>query len=124
LYDEGFRSQLLERMADPTIPSYFQHVYAKLKQSEQIRRAALLTDLLILRYSWKPAGCLAVYSLLAMSRQPSAVLTQKSGAPITSSLMNSIPSPPSQRHPFPASSMLSQTRKYGLYLCLAHHGTW
>jgi hypothetical protein len=62
LWDEGFRSQVLERLTDSdvaTITNYFAHVYADLRRSEQITyagsglsRVALLTDLPVLRYSF------------------------------------------------------------------------
>jgi hypothetical protein len=62
LWDERFRSQVLEKLTGEdaaTITNYFAHVYAELRRSEQInyagsvlRRAALLTDLPVLRYSF------------------------------------------------------------------------
>jgi hypothetical protein len=66
LWDEAFRSQLLARLTShdaATITNYFQNVYAELRRSEQItyagsvlRRAALLTDLPVLRYSFAQPG--------------------------------------------------------------------
>jgi hypothetical protein len=62
LWDEAFRSELLVKLSTQdaaTITNYFQNVYAELRRSEQItyagsvlRRAALLTDLPVLRYSF------------------------------------------------------------------------
>jgi hypothetical protein len=156
LWDEGFRTKLLERLHTPdaaTISSYFHHVYAELRRSEQItyagsvlRRAALLTDLPILRYSFSQLtnrlqfrrildsgtsviinlalqegeasrllGCLLTvgYEQAALSRSDAA--TRRSHHLIIDEF-HSFATHSSQAF----SGMLFQTRKYGLYLGLAH----
>jgi Helicase HerA, central domain len=40
LWNEAFRTPLLERFADPTITNYFSHVYTELRRSEQVTYAA------------------------------------------------------------------------------------
>ena len=153
LWDEAYRLQLLKHVADPTLTSYFAHVYAELKRSEQItyagsvlRRAALLTDLPILRYSFSQPdnlmqfreimdtgksviinlsvregeasrllGCLLTvgYEQAALSR---ADHKERSSHHLIVDEFHSFATNSAQAF----ASMLSQTRKYGLYLGLAH----
>jgi hypothetical protein len=153
LWDEEYRLQLLKQVADPTITSYFQNVYAELKRSEQIsyagsvlRRAALLTDLPILRYSFSQpdnrlqfrkimdSGKSVIINLAVRELEASRLL----GCLLTVGYEQAALSRADQKerlshhlivdefHSFAThsaqafSSMLSQTRKYGLYLGLAH----
>jgi hypothetical protein len=156
LWDEAFRSRLLTRLTTQdaaTITNYFAHVYAELRRSEQItyagsvlRRAALLTDLPVLRYSFaqpdnrlpfrkimdsgqsviinlalreleasRLLGCLLTvgYEQAALSRADAA--TRRSHHLIIDEF-HSFTSQSAQAF----SSMLSQSRKFGLYLCAAH----
>jgi hypothetical protein len=155
-WDEHFRSRLLDRLNTPdaaTITNYFAHVYAELRRSEQItyagsvlRRAALLTDLPVLRYSFaqphnrlqfrkimdsgqsviinlalreleasRLLGCLLTvgYEQAALSRAEGA--TRRSHHLIVDEF-HSFTTQSAQAF----SSMLSQSRKFGLYLCAAH----
>jgi hypothetical protein len=153
LWDEAFRTPLLERLAEPTITSYFANVYAELKRSEQItyagsvlRRAALLTDLPILRYSFSQpdnllqfrtimdSGNSVIINLAVREREASRLLgclltvgyeqaalsraddQQRSSHHLIVDEFHSFATQSSQAF----ASMLSQTRKYGLYLGLAH----
>jgi hypothetical protein len=156
LWDENFRSQLLAKLTThdaATITNYFQNVYAELRRSEQItyagsvlRRAALLTDLPVLRYSFaqphnrlpfrkimdsgtsviinlalreleasRLLGCLLTvgYEQAALSRADGA--TRRTHHLIVDEF-HSFTSESSQAF----ASMLSQSRKFGLYLCAAH----
>jgi Icc-related predicted phosphoesterase len=156
LWDEQFRTRLLERYADSdgaTIAQYFRNVYAELRRSEQItyagsvlRRTALLTDLPILRYSLSQPdnllqfreiidsgrsviinlavreleasrllGCLLTvgYEQAALSRADNQ---QRRSHHLIVDEFHSFATNSSQAF----ASMLSQTRKYGLYLGLAH----
>jgi hypothetical protein len=156
LWDETFRSQLLVRLTThdaATITSYFKNVYADLRRSEQItyagsvlRRAALLTDLPVLRYSFaqpdnrlpfrkimdsgtsviinlalreleasRLLGCLLTvgYEQAALSRSDAA--TRRTHHLIVDEF-HSFTTQSSQAF----ASMLSQSRKFGLYLCAAH----
>jgi hypothetical protein len=156
LWDEHFRSALLAKLTDQdaaTITNYFAHVYAELRRSEQInyagsvlRRAALLTDLPVLRYSFaqpenrlpfreimdagqsviinlalqeleasRLLGCLLTvgYEQAALSRADTA--TRRSHRLIIDEF-HSFTTQSGQAF----SSMLSQSRKFGLYLCAAH----
>jgi hypothetical protein len=156
LWDEAFRSELLAKLSiqdAATITNYFQNVYAELRRSEQIsyagsvlRRAALLTDLPVLRYSFAQpdnrlpfrtimdAGTSVIINLalreLKASRLLGCLLTvryeqaalSRADAPVrrTHHLIidefHSFTTQPAQAF----SSMLSQSRKFGLYLCAAH----
>jgi hypothetical protein len=156
LWDEGFRLRLLEQLVTPdaaTITSYFQNVYAKLRRSEQItyagsvlRRAALLTDLPILRYSFSQpdnllqfrrimdSGNSVIINLAVREREASRLLGclltvgYEQGALSRAEAATRRPHHliVDEFHSFSTqssqafSSMLSQTRKYGLYLGLAH----
>jgi Helicase HerA, central domain len=156
LWDERFRSALLAKLTSPdaaTITNYFAHVYAELRRSEQInyagsvlRRAALLTDLPVLRYSFaqpenrlpfrkimdagqsviinlalreleasRLLGCLLTvgYEQAALSRADAVI--RRSHHLIVDEF-HSFTTQPAQAF----SSMLSQSRKFGLYLCAAH----
>jgi hypothetical protein len=156
LWDEHFRSALLEKLTSPdaaTITNYFAHVYAELRRSEQIsyagsvlRRAALLTDLPVLRYSFaqpenrlpfrkimdagqsviinlslweleasRLLGCLITvgYEQAALSRADST--TRRTHHLIVDEF-HSFTTQSAQAF----ASMLSQSRKFGLYLCAAH----
>jgi hypothetical protein len=156
LWDEAFRSELLARLTTQdaaTITSYFQNVYADLRRSEQmtyagsvLRRAALLTDLPILRYSFaqpdnrlpfrtimdsgisviinlalreleasRLLGCLLTvgYEQAALSRADAA--TRRTHHLIVDEF-HSFTTQSAQAF----SNMLSQSRKFGLYLCAAH----
>jgi hypothetical protein len=153
LWNEAFRTPLLERFADPTITNYFTHVYTELRRSEQVtyagsvlRRAALLTDLPVLRYSFSQPdnrlpfrqimdtgqsviinlalreleaarllGCLLTvgYEQAALSR---ADEEHRRSHHLIVDEFHSFATQSSQAF----ASMLSQTRKYGLYLCAAH----
>jgi hypothetical protein len=156
LWDERFRSQLLESLTTEdaaTITNFFAHVYAELRRSEQIsyagsvlRRAALLTDLPVLRYSFaqpenqlpfrkimdagtsviinlalreleasRLLGCLITvgYEQAALSRADTA--TRRSHHLIVDEF-HSFTTQSAQAF----ASMLSQSRKFGLYLCAAH----
>jgi hypothetical protein len=156
LWGEDFRSHLLAQWdtADAaTITSYFTNVYAELRRSEQItyagsvlRRAALLTDLPILLYSFSQPdnrlqfrkimergtsviinlavreleanrllGCLLTvgYEQAALSRADGK---RRLSHHLIVNEFHSFATQSSQAF----SNMLSQTRKYGLYLGLAH----
>jgi hypothetical protein len=153
LWNEAFRTPLLERFADPTITNYFTHVYTELRRSEQVtyagsvlKRAALLTDLPILRYSFSQLenalqfrrimdqghsviinlalreleaarlfGCLLTigYEQAALSRADQA---QQQSHHLIVDEFHSFTTQSAQAF----SSMLSQSRKFGLYLCAAH----
>jgi hypothetical protein len=156
LWDEGFRSQLLAKLSTQdatTITTYFANVYAELRRSEQItyagsvlRRAALLTDLPVLRYSFaqpenrlpfrkimdsghsviinlalreleasRLLGCLITvgYEQAALSRAETG--TRRSHHLIVDEF-HSFTTQSAQAF----ASMLSQSRKFGLYLCAAH----
>jgi hypothetical protein len=153
LWNEAFRTPLLERFNDPTITNYFAHVYTELRRSEQVtyagsvlRRAALLTDLPILRYSFSQpenrlpfrqimdTGQSVIFNLslreLEASRLLGCLLTvgyeqaglsraddqQRRSHHLIVDEFHSFATQSSQAF----ASMLSQTRKYGLYLGLAH----
>jgi Helicase HerA, central domain len=156
LWDERFRSALLEKLTSPdaaTIANYFAHIYAELRRSEQInyagsvlRRAALLTDLPILRYSFaqpenrlpfrsimdtgqsviinlalreleasRLLGCLITvgYEQAALSR---ADTVERRSHHLIVDEFHSFTTQSAQAF----ASMLSQSRKFGLYLCAAH----
>jgi len=156
LWDERFRSQVLARLTDQdtaTITNYFAHVYAELRRSEQIsyagsvlRRAALLTDLPVLRYSFaqpenrlqfrkimdagqsviinlalreleasRLLGCLLTvgYEQAALSRADAA---DRRSHHLIVDEFHSFTTQSAQAF----ASMLSQSRKFGLYLCAAH----
>jgi hypothetical protein len=156
LWDERFRSQLLGRLTDQdaaTITNYFAHVYADLRRSEQmtyagsvLRRAALLTDLPVLRYSFaqpdnrlpfrkimdsgqsviinlalreleasRLLGCLLTvgYEQAALSRAEAA---ERRSHHLIVDEFHSFTTQSAQAF----ASMLSQSRKFGLYLCAAH----
>jgi hypothetical protein len=156
LWDERFRSQLLERLTiqdAATITNYFVHIYAELRRSEQIsyagsvlRRAALLTDLPVLRYSFAQphnrlpfrkimdSGQSVIINLALRELEASRLL----GCPLTVGYEQAALSRADaaerrshhlivdEFHSFTTqsaqafSSMLSQSRKFGLYLCAAH----
>jgi Type IV secretion-system coupling protein DNA-binding domain len=156
LWDETFRSQLLARLTTQdaaTITSYFQNVYAELRQSEQmtyagsvLRRAALLTDLPILPYSFAQpdnrvpfrqimdSGTSVIINLALRELEASRLL----GCLLTVGYEQAVLSRSDQAtrrshhliidefHSFAThssqtfSSILSQTRKYGLFLGLSH----
>jgi Helicase HerA, central domain len=156
LWDEAFRSELLAKLSiqdAATITNYFQNVYAELRRSEQItyagsvlRRAALLTDLPVLRYSFAQpdnrlpfrtimdAGTSVIINLalreLEASRLLGCLLTvgyeqaalSRADAPVRRTHHLIV----DEFHSFTTqsaqafSSMLSQSRKFGLYLCAAH----
>jgi hypothetical protein len=156
LWDETFRSQLLARLTTQdaaTITSYFQNVYAELRRSEQmtyagsvLRRAALLTDLPILRYSFAQpdnrvpfrqimdSGTSVIINLALRELEASRLL----GCLLTVGYEQAALSRSDEQerlshhlivdefHSFAThsaqafASMLSQTRKYGLFLCAAH----
>jgi hypothetical protein len=156
LWDETFRSELLARLSTQdaaTIISYFQNIYAELRRSEQItyagsvlRRAALLTDLPVLRYSFaqpdnrlpfrrimdsgqsviinlalreleasRLLGCLITvgYEQAALSRADAA---ERRTHHLIVDEFHSFTTQSAQAF----ASMLSQSRKFGLYLCAAH----
>jgi hypothetical protein len=156
LWDEHFRSALLEKLTDQdaaTITNYFTHVYTELRRSEQInyagsvlRRAALLTDLPVLRYSFaqpenrlpfrkimdagqsviinlslreleasRLLGCLLTvgYEQAALSR---ADATDRRSHHLIVDEFHSFTTQSAQAF----AGMLSQSRKFGLYLCAAH----
>jgi hypothetical protein len=156
LWDEAFRSKLLANLSTQdaaTITTYFHNVYAELCRSEQItyagsvlRRAALLTDLPVLRYSFaqpdnrlpfrtimdagqsviinlalreleasRLLGCLITvgYEQAALSRADTAV--RRTHHLIVDEFHSF-----TTRSAEAFSSMLSQSRKFGLYLCAAH----
>jgi hypothetical protein len=153
LWDEAYRLRLLKHVADPTITSYFANVYAEFRRSEQItyagsvlRRAALLTDLPILRHSFSQqdnllqfrsimdSGKSVIINLAVREGEASRLL----GCLLTVGYEQAALSRADQEqrrshhliidefHSFSTNSaqafasMLSQTRKYGLYLGLAH----
>ena len=153
LWNEAFRTPLLERFADPTITNYFAHVYTELRRSEQVtyagsvlRRAALLTDLPILRYSFSQpenrlqfrkimdSGQSVIINLALQEGEASRLL----GCLLTVGYEQAALSRADEErrlthhlivdefHSFAThsaqafASMLSQTRKYGLFLGLAH----
>jgi hypothetical protein len=156
LWDADFRSQLLDRLTTQDaapITSYFQNVYEELKRSEQInyagsvlRRAALLTDLPILRHSFSQpdnrlqfrkimdAGQSVIINLALREEEASRLL----GCLLTVGYEQAALSRADEVtrhshhliidefHSFTTqsaqafSSMLSQSRKFGLYLCAAH----
>jgi hypothetical protein len=156
LWDEAFRSQLLAKLSTQDvaiITTYFQNVYAELRRSEQmtyagsvLRRAALLTDLPILRYSFAQSenripfrqimdsGTSVIINLALRELEASRLL----GCLLTVGYEQAALSRADQEHrrshhlivdefhSFAThsaqafASMLSQTRKYGLYLCAAH----
>jgi hypothetical protein len=156
LWDEGFRSQVLDKLTGQdaaTITNYFAHVYAELRRSEQInyagsilRRAALLTDLPVLRYSFAQpenrlpfrkimdAGTSVIINLALQELEASRLL----GCFITVGYEQAALSRADtaarrthhlivdEFHSFTTqsaqafASMLSQSRKFGLYLCAAH----
>jgi hypothetical protein len=156
LWDETFRSELLARLSTQdaaTIISYFQNIYAELRRSEQItyagsvlRRAALLTDLPVLRYSFAQpdnglpfrrimdSGQSIIINLalreLEASRLLGCLLTvgyeQAALARADAGERRSHHLIVDEFHSFTTqsaqafSSMLSQSRKFGLYLCAAH----
>jgi hypothetical protein len=156
LWDEGFRSQVLKKLTGQdaaTITNYFANVYAELRKSEQInyagsvlRRAALLTDLPVLRYSFAQpenrlpfrqimdAGTSVIINLALRELEASRLL----GCLITVGYEQAALSRADtaarrthhlivdEFHSFTTqsaqafASMLSQSRKFGLYLCAAH----
>jgi hypothetical protein len=156
LWDETFRSRLLARLTTHdagTITSYFQNVYAELRRSEQmtyagsvLRRAALLTDLPALRYSFAQpdnrvpfrrimdSGTSVVINLALRELEASRLL----GCLLTVGYEQAALSRADQEqrrshhliidefHSFAThsaqaiASMLSQTHKYRLFLGLAH----
>jgi hypothetical protein len=153
LWNEAFWTPLLERFADPTITNYFTHVYTELRRSEQVtyagsvlRRAALLTDLPILRYSFSQpdnrlqfreimdSGKSVIINLavreLEASRLVECLLTvgyeQAALSRADEQKRRTHHLIVDEFHSFAThsaqafSSMLSQTRKYGLFLGLAH----
>jgi hypothetical protein len=156
LWDEGFRSQVLKKLSGQdaaTITNYFANVYAELRRSEQInyagsvlRRAALLTDLPVLRYSFaqpenrlpfrtimdagqsviinlalqeleasRLLGCLITvgYEQAALSRADTAARRTHH---LIVDEFHSFTTQSAQAF----ASMLSQSRKFGLYLYAAH----
>jgi hypothetical protein len=156
LWDERFRSQLLAKLTDhdaATITNYFAHVYAELRRSEQItyagsvlRRAALLTDLPVLRYSFAQpenrlpfrkimdAGQSVIINLALQEGEASRLLgclitvgyEQAALARADAAVRRSHHLIVDEFHSFTTqsaqafASMLSQSRKFGLYLCAAH----
>jgi hypothetical protein len=156
LWDEAFRSQLLANLSTQdgaTITNYFAHVYAELRRAEQmtyagsvLRRAALLTDLPVLRYSFAQpenrvpfrqimdSGTSVIINLTLRELEASRLL----GCLLTVGYEQAALSRADQEHrrshhlivdefhSFAThsaqafASMLSQTRKYGLFLCAAH----
>src|ERR671915_802307 len=134
-------------------PSHFHNVYAELRRSEQItyagsvlRRAALLTDLPVLRYSFAQpdnrlpirkimdAGTSVIINLalreLEASRLLGCLITvgyeQAALARADAAVRRSHHLIVDEFHSFTTqsaqafASMLSQSRKFGLYLCAAH----
>jgi Helicase HerA, central domain len=156
LWDEAFRTRLLERYADAdgaTIAQYFANVYTELKRSEQVtyagsvlRRAALLTDLPILRHSFsQPENLLQFRTIMDSGKSVIINLAVREGE--ASRLLGCLLTVGYEQaalsraddqhrrshhlivdefHSFAThsaqafASMLSQTRKYGLFLGLAH----
>jgi hypothetical protein len=136
-----------------TITNYFHNVYAEFRRSEQItyagsvlRRAALLTDLPVLRYSFAQpdnrlpfrtimdAGTSVIINLalreLEASRLLGCLLTvgyeQAALSRSDTAVRRTHHLIVDEFHSFTTqsaeafSSMLSQSRKFGLYLCAAH----
>jgi hypothetical protein len=156
LWDEDFRSHLLAQWdtADAaTITSYFTNVYAELRRSEQItyagsvlRRAALLTDLPILRYSFSQPdnrlqfrkimerGTSVIINLAVRELEASRLLGYLLTVGYEQAALSRANTAERRSHHLiidefhnfatnssqAFASMLSQTRKYGLYLGLAH----
>jgi hypothetical protein len=156
LWDERFRSQVLEKLTGQdaaSITNYFAHVYAELRRSEQItyagsvlRRAALLTDLPVLRYSFaQPHNCLPFRKIMDSGQSVIINLALREleasrllGCLITVGYEQAALSRADavdrrshhlivdEFHSFTTqsaqafASMLSQSRKFGLYLCAAH----
>ena len=156
LWDEAYRSELLAKLSTQdagTITTYFHNVYAELRRSEQInyagsvlRRAALLTDLPVLRYSFAQpdnqlpfrtimdAGQSVIINLalreLEASRLLGCLITvgyeQAALARADAAERRSHHLIVDEFHSFTTqsaqafASMLSQSRKFGLYLCAAH----
>jgi hypothetical protein len=156
LWDEAFRSELLAKLSTQdatTITNYFHNIYAELRRSEQItyagsvlRRAALLTDLPVLHYSFaqpdnrlpfrrimdsgqsviinlalreleasRLLGCLITvgYEQAALARADTAVRRTHH---LIVDEFHSFTTQSAQAF----ASMLSQSRKFGLFLCAAH----
>jgi uncharacterized protein DUF87 len=156
LWDEAYRSELLAKLSiqdAATITTYFHNVYAELRRSEQInyagsvlRRAALLTDLPVLRYSFAQpenrlpfrkimdAGQSVIINLalreLEASRLLGCLITvgyeQAALARADAAVRRTHHLIVDEFHSFTTqsaqafASMLSQSRKFGLYLCAAH----
>jgi hypothetical protein len=149
LWDEAFRTPLLKRFADPAITNYFTHVYTDLRRSEQVtyagsvlRRAALLTDLPILRYSFsQPENALPFRRIMDQGQSVIINLSLREleaarllGCLLTVGYEQAALSRAGEErrqnyhliidefHSFATNSaqafasMLSQTRKYGLFL--------
>jgi DNA helicase HerA-like ATPase len=130
LWNEKFRSLLLARLRGPDtaiLTTYFHHAYDELRRGEQInfagsvqRRAAQLTDLPILRYSFSQPDNLLQFRQIMNSG--TSVINNLAVRELEASQLLII----DEFHNFATNSsqafasMLSQTRKYGLYLGLAH----
>jgi hypothetical protein len=155
-FDDAFRARLLVRLGEPAITSYFQNAYSKLRRGEQItyagsvlRRAALLTDLPILRYSLShpenllqfrqilDTGKSLIINLAVREAEASRLLGCLLTVGYEQASLSRAAVLPGQRGPthhlivdefhsfatnsgLAFSNMLSQTRKFGLFLALSH----